>query len=46
MEKEIIFLDMVELIGGHCAENIQSAVEKIVNQYSFDKSKIKGLFLF
>ncbi len=27
---------------GQCAENIKAAIEKIVNRYKFDKSKIKG----
>jgi hypothetical protein len=29
--------------GPHNAENIKIAVEKIINQYTFDKSKIKGV---
>ena len=41
-DKELIILGMIELIGGHSAENIQSAIETIVKSYNFDKKKIKG----
>jgi hypothetical protein len=27
---------------GQCAENIGAAIERIVNDYDFDKSKVKG----
>jgi hypothetical protein len=37
-----VTLGFAEIIGGHCAENIKEAIEKIVNGYNFDKSKIKG----
>ena len=40
--QEILIIGMVEIVGGHCAENIQAAIEKIINQYNFDKNKIKG----
>ncbi len=29
---------------GQCAENVGAAIEKIINKFSFDKSKIKGIF--
>jgi len=38
-DTEILILGMDELLTGHCAENIQESIQKIVNQYSFDKSK-------
>ena len=41
-EKEVIVLGFIEVIGGHCAENIKAAIETIVNKYEFDKSKVKG----
>ena len=34
-------IDGVKYVG-QCAENIKVAIEKIVNEYDFDKSKIKG----
>jgi hypothetical protein len=40
----VIGLDRME--GSHNAENIKLAVEKIINQYEFDKKKIKGIFFF
>ena len=52
-EKETLILGMVEMtnttIGdvtyeGQCAENVGAAIEKIINQFKFDKSKIKGTF--
>jgi len=33
---------MNEMTKGHTAEEIQIAIENIVNQYDFDKTKIKG----
>ncbi|CAF0959807.1 unnamed protein product [Brachionus calyciflorus] len=41
LDKEVLILGMIELIGGHSAENIRQAIEAIVNEYDFDKSKIK-----
>ncbi len=40
-DKQLIIIGMVELVGGHNAENIQ-AIETIINKYKFDKNKIKG----
>ena len=40
--KEFLILDMKEMEGKHNAENVQNAIEKIVNKFDFDKSKIKG----
>ena len=40
--KEFLILDMKEMEGKHNAENVQIAIEKIVNKFDFDKSKIKG----
>ena len=41
-EKKVISLGFIEVIGGHCSENIKAAIETIVNKYEFDKSKVKG----
>ena len=42
-EKELIVIGMVPLVDGHAAEEIKNAIEKIVNSYSFDKYKIRGI---
>ena len=42
--KEFLILDMKEMEGKHNAENVQNAIEKIVNKFDFDKSKIKTYF--
>ncbi len=41
-ETEFIVLGMNEMTKGHTAEEIQIAIENIVNQYDFDNTKIKG----
>ena len=41
-EKEIIIIGMEVLAKGHAAEEVQEAIEKIVNRYTFDKSKVLG----
>lgn len=41
-EKEIIIIGMKVLTKGHAAEEVQEAIEKIVNRYTFDKSKVLG----
>jgi hypothetical protein len=50
-EKELLVLGMQEmenntidgvLYEGFCAENVKVTIEKIVNNFKFDKSKIKG----
>ena len=41
-EKEIIIIGMEVLTKGHAAEEVQEAIEKIVNRYTFDKSKVLG----
>ncbi|RNA27693.1 zinc finger BED domain-containing 4-like [Brachionus plicatilis] len=38
--KEILVIGMVQMDGSHCAENIKAAIERIINNYNFDKSKI------
>jgi hypothetical protein len=52
-EKQKVVLGMIEITDttinditymGQCAENIKAAIEKIVNEYKFDKSKIIGYF--
>jgi hypothetical protein len=52
-ERETLILGMVEMENatingityeGQCAENVGAAIEKIINKFSFDKSKIKGIF--
>ena len=44
-DKETIVIGMMLMPGPHCAENIQMAVENLVNKYDFDKTKIIGEFL-
>ena len=41
-EKETIVIGMMKMPGPHNAENIKICVEQIVNEYDFDKSKVKG----
>ncbi len=41
--KKLLVLGLDRMPGPHNAENIKIAVEKITNQYTFDKSKIKGV---
>jgi hypothetical protein len=40
LEKEVHIINMMRMPGPHCAENIKIAVEKMVNKFLFDKSKI------
>ena len=44
-EKEIIVIGMMLMPGNHSAEFIKEAIEKLVNRYEFDKSKIHGKHL-
>lgn len=44
-ERELLVLDISPMVGGHNAENIKEAVEKMINGYKFDKSKISGIYL-
>ena len=39
-ESELIVIGMDRMTGGHCAENIGLVLEKVVNVYKFDKTKI------
>jgi hypothetical protein len=41
--KKLLFLGLDRMPGPHNAEDIKIAVDKIINQYTFDKSKIKGV---
>jgi len=41
--KKLLVLGFTRMPGPHTAENIKIAIESIVNQYNFDKSKIKGI---
>ena len=40
--KRVILIGLTELENGHSAEETRNAIERIVNQFSFDKSKIIG----
>jgi hypothetical protein len=42
--KEIIILGMVEMKRGHAAEQTKAAIEADVNNYNFDKKKIRGKY--
>jgi len=41
-ETELIVIGMVEFPNGHTSEELKIAIEKMVNEYSFDKSNIRG----
>jgi hypothetical protein len=41
-DKQIVVLGMVEMKNGHRAEEVKKAIEQVVNQYKFDKRKIRG----
>jgi len=41
-ETELLVIGMVELLDGHSAEEIKIAIEKMINEYDFDKRKIAG----
>ena len=43
LEREVHIINMMRMPGPHCAENIKIAVEKMVNNFEFDKSKIHGI---
>ena len=43
LEKDCHVIGIRRIEGAHSAENIQSAIGSIVNEYAFDKSKIKGV---
>ena len=44
--KKVIFIGLFELKNGHSALETKQAIESIVNEYSFDKRKVTGLFFF
>ena len=46
LDREIIVSDLTTIEGKHSAENVKVAVEKILNTYKFDKSKLHGKSLF
>jgi hypothetical protein len=41
-DTELLVIGMIELLDGHSAEEIKKAIEKMINEYNFDKSKITG----
>ncbi len=43
-KKQVITIGFDRMTGSHCAENVKIGVEKIVNKYSFAKSKINGKY--
>lgn len=43
-EREIIVIGMISMPGNHCAENIQEAIENIINRFDFNYSKISGIY--
>ncbi|RNA03160.1 hypothetical protein BpHYR1_042103 [Brachionus plicatilis] len=40
--RQLKLIDMQRINGGHCSENIQIAIEYIINKYCFDYRKIVG----
>jgi hypothetical protein len=45
-DKETVVIGMMKMPGPHNAENIKFCVEKIVNKYKFEKSKVDGMKTF
>jgi hypothetical protein len=43
---ETLVIGMERLENGHSAEECKQAIEKIINQFKFDKKKIKGTLRF
>ena len=41
-EKQLLVIGMEVLNDGHSAESTKLTIEDIINEYSFDKSKIRG----
>ncbi len=41
-EKDCVVIGFKRMEGSHNSENIKSAIEAIINDYQFDKSKIGG----
>jgi len=43
-DREVLVIGMIPMPpGGHSAENIKTAVEKMVNRFKFEKTKINGI---
>ena len=42
-ERKVLVIGMRTMPVNHCAENIQTATETIVNKYDFNKSKLKAI---
>jgi len=43
-DREMIIVNMMQMIGTHNSENVKSAIETIINRFRFDKSKIHSKF--
>ena len=43
-EKECYTIGLKRMPGSHNAENVKITIELIINEYDFDKTKIKGSF--
>jgi hypothetical protein len=43
LEKDCVVIGLEIMRGKHNAENIKSVIEKIINEYDFDKSKLNGI---
>jgi len=41
-EKELLIIGMTEMTDGHSAEKVKEAIELIINNFKFDKAKVKG----
>ena len=46
LQKEIIIVGMTTLGGEHGAESLKVGIEKILNKFTFDNSKIHGKYKF
>ena len=43
-ERKCLTIGMKRMPGSHNAENVKAVIENIINEFEFDKSKIKGKF--
>lgn len=41
-EKSLVVFGLEDLPDGHSAEHIKTAMERLINYFNFDKSKIRG----
>lgn len=42
-KRDTLIIGMIEMVGRHTAENIKAAIERIINEYNFNKSKVNSV---